>query len=62
MQWVATYVDKQAMAIIKEERERELITLMDNNTLTYIHMVALNNEILIVDTLVRVKKELKSQK
>ena len=23
MQWVATYVDKQAMAIIKEERERE---------------------------------------
>ena len=62
MQWVATYVDKQAMAIIKEERERDLITLMDNNTLTYIHMVALNNEILIVDTLVRVKKELKSQK
>ena len=53
------------MAIIKEEkereREREIITLMDNNTLTYIHMVALNNEILIADTLVRVKKELKGQ-
>ena len=34
----------------KREREREIITLMDNNTLTYIHMVALNNEILIADT------------
>ena len=46
----------------ERKREREIITLMDNNTLTYIHMVALNNEILIVDTLVRVKKELKGQK
>ena len=54
------------MAIIKgereRERERETITLMDNNTLTYIHMMALNNEILIADMLVLVKKELKGQK